>query len=59
VNQLIEYAKSSGIRRIALEVASANAPAIKLYERFGFTAEKSNAPIVTMTLSLTNGSEPE
>lgn len=52
MNQCIEHAKASGMRQISLEVASDNAPAIKLYEKSGFVAGKVNAPFVTMNLYL-------
>lgn len=57
VSQCIEYAKTSAIRQIDLEVADANAAAIKLYKRLGFVADNANTPFVAMTLHLTNRSE--
>jgi ribosomal-protein-alanine N-acetyltransferase len=36
LQKLDEYAKENGIRTISLEVRPSNAPAIALYEKFGF-----------------------
>ncbi len=49
-NLCIEHAQAMGMRQISLEVASDNAPAIKLYEKSGFVASKANPPFVTMDL---------
>jgi ribosomal protein S18 acetylase RimI-like enzyme len=51
MNQCVEHAKASGMRRIRLEVAADNTPAIKLYEESGFVAGKATAPSVTMDLT--------
>lgn len=51
----VEHAKASGMRQISLEVASGNAPAIKLYEKSGFVASKANAPFVTMDQYFNSG----
>jgi ribosomal protein S18 acetylase RimI-like enzyme len=59
MSQCIEHAKASGMRQISLEVASDNAPAIRLYEKSGFAAGKVNAPFVTMDLHLKSGEEYE
>jgi ribosomal protein S18 acetylase RimI-like enzyme len=59
MSQCIEYAKASGMRRISLEVASNNAPAIRVYEKSGFVAHKADTPSVTMNLYLENGEEHE
>lgn len=59
IKQCIEYAKVSGMRQISLEVASDNAPAIRLYEKSGFDADNANAPFVTMNLYLKSGEEDE
>ncbi len=59
VGQCIEYAKTSGMRQISLEVASDNAPAIRLYEKSGFFAGKANVPFVNMNLYLKSGEEHE
>jgi ribosomal protein S18 acetylase RimI-like enzyme/2-polyprenyl-3-methyl-5-hydroxy-6-metoxy-1,4-benzoquinol methylase len=45
----VEHAKMAGMRQIGLEVAEANIPAIKLYEKSGFTVGKSNEPVFRMT----------
>lgn len=58
-NLCIEHAQTLGMRQISLEVASDNAPAIKLYEKSGFVASKTNPPFVTMDLLLKNGKEHE
>lgn len=52
MQQCIEHAKTSGMRQISLEVAGNNAPAIKLYEKSGFVAGKTNGPFVIMELNL-------
>ena len=59
VSQCIEHAKASGMWQISLEVASDNTPAIKLYEKSGFVAGKTDVPFVTMNLSLESGEEHE
>ncbi|MDX8411660.1 MAG: GNAT family N-acetyltransferase [Mariprofundaceae bacterium] len=50
VAQCTEHAKASGMRQVSLEVASDNAPAIKLYEKSGFIVGKANVPFVSMNL---------
>jgi len=52
MRQCIEYAKTSGMRQIGLEVAEGNTPAIALYEKSGFLASKTNAPFVSMILNI-------
>jgi len=52
VAQCIEHAKASGMRLISLEVARNNAPAIKLYEKYGFVAIDAKSPMVRMELHL-------
>jgi GNAT superfamily N-acetyltransferase len=52
VGQCVEYAKTSGARRISLEVACYNMRAISLYEKNGFVADKVNGPFITMSLGL-------
>lgn len=59
MNQCVKHAKASGMRQISLEVASDNAPAIKLYQKNGFVASKTLAPFVTMNLYLKSGEEHE
>lgn len=48
LSQCVDYAKELRMRRISLEVARDNAPAIKLYEKNGFIVAQSNAPLVVM-----------
>ena len=55
ISQCIEHAKVSGMRQISLEVASDNAPAIRLYEKNGFVAGNANASFVSMDLYLKSG----
>ena len=50
MNRCVEHAKASGIRRISLEVARDNTPAIRLYEKGGFIANESTVPLVPMNL---------
>jgi ribosomal protein S18 acetylase RimI-like enzyme len=60
LQQCIAHATTLGMQQISLEVASDNVPAIKLYEKGGFTVGKVNAPFVTMDLypnTLKNGKE--
>lgn len=59
MKQCIEHAKAAGMRRISLEVASDNAPAIRLYEESGFVMDKASAPFGTMNLWLKSGEERE
>lgn len=55
INQCIEHVKELGMVQINLQVASENTPAIRLYEKSGFTAGKANVPFVSMSLYLKNG----
>jgi ribosomal protein S18 acetylase RimI-like enzyme len=57
LRQCIEHVKASGMRQISLEVASENTPAIRLYEKSGFFADKANALFVCMNLNLKSGEE--
>ena len=59
MSECVEHAKASGMRQIGLEVASDNAPAIRLYEKIGFIAVRANAPLVGMDLYLKSGKEHE
>lgn len=52
IKQCIEHAQVTEMRQISLEVARDNVPAINLYEKNGFVANKANAPYVTMDLYL-------
>ncbi len=59
VGQFVKHARVSGMRRISLEVASGNMSAIKLYEKSGFVAGKTNSPFISMDLYLESGDEHE
>lgn len=59
MKQCIKDAKASGMGQINLEVASDNAPAIKLYEKIGFIASKANPPFLGMNLNLKSGEKHE
>lgn len=52
INQCVAHAKATGMRQIGLEVAPANIPAIKLYEKNGFVADKLSEPFFPMKLYL-------
>jgi GNAT superfamily N-acetyltransferase len=39
VGRVVELARERGCRRVELDVNEANAPALKVYESFGFTAQ--------------------
>ena len=39
MRQAVEWAREAGVKRIELEVFARNAPAIYLYEKFGFEIE--------------------
>lgn len=52
VQQCIAHAKASGMRRISLQVASDNLPAIGLYEKCGFVAGEAKAAFVVMDLDM-------
>jgi len=52
LDQCIEHSQASGMRRINLEVASGNGPALHLYAKRGFVAGESNAQFVCMSLNL-------
>jgi GNAT superfamily N-acetyltransferase/2-polyprenyl-3-methyl-5-hydroxy-6-metoxy-1,4-benzoquinol methylase len=55
MNLCIEYAKTSDMRQISLEVASANMSAIRLYERNGFATGKASTSFFHMSLNLNGG----
>jgi ribosomal protein S18 acetylase RimI-like enzyme len=57
LKQCIEHAKAAGMRKISLEVASDNIPAIKLYKKCGFVEAEHNARFVCMEHYLRNGAE--
>lgn len=48
----IDHAKTMGMQQISLDVSPANLPAIKLYEKAGFIAKKTNTPFISMNLYL-------
>ncbi len=48
IEQCVKHAKTTGMQQISLEVASDNAPAIKLYEKNGFVAGRTNSSFVAM-----------
>ena len=52
IEHCISHTKAAGMRRIGLEVAIANIPAIKLYEKSGFVAGKLEEPMAFMILNL-------
>ena len=55
MNLCIEYAKTSSMQQVSLEVGSGNMPAIRLYEKNGFVASKASKPFVSMSLNLHSG----
>ena len=55
----VEHANVLGMRQIGLHVASDNTPAIRLYEKSGFIAGKTNAPFVSMNRYFQNEEEHE
>ncbi len=52
VGKCIEYAKSSGMHAVNLEVASNSVAAIKLYEKIGFVVSESRGQWMAMTFLL-------
>jgi GNAT superfamily N-acetyltransferase len=44
LKQCVAHANASGMRLIRLEVSENNAPAIRLYEKMGFVADRSCQP---------------
>ena len=59
ITQCIKHVQASGMGQVSLEVAVNNIPAIKLYEKSGFVADKADTPSVTMNLYLNSGEEHE
>lgn len=55
IGQCIEYTKKLGMRSISLEVACDNAPAIGLYNKYGFVVSDTSDSTITMILSFDNG----
>ena len=54
MTRCLEHAKASEMTAVKLEVAQANAPALRLYEAQGFVADPASPPFVTMTLHLSD-----
>jgi ribosomal protein S18 acetylase RimI-like enzyme len=52
MNRCIEHAKASGMRKISLDVASANTSAIRFYMKSGFVADDTKSLFVGMTINL-------
>lgn len=49
--QCIRKLKSHSFKRIQLEVATNNLPAIRLYHKFGFSHDRAQGAALTMTLT--------
>jgi ribosomal protein S18 acetylase RimI-like enzyme len=54
MTRCLEHARASAMTAVKLEVAQANAAAIRLYEDKGFVADQASPPFVTMTLYLSD-----
>lgn len=54
LTRCLEHAKAAEMTVVRLEVAQANAPAIRLYQDQGFVAGEASPPFVTMTLHLSD-----
>jgi ribosomal protein S18 acetylase RimI-like enzyme len=50
MSNCIEHARSSGFRRVALEVSVENSRALNLYKKFGFVAGDASGAVVPMEL---------
>jgi ribosomal protein S18 acetylase RimI-like enzyme len=50
VRAAVAHAKSDGLRRISLEVASENLPAMQIYTKCGFAPDGTQGQIMTMNL---------
>jgi ribosomal protein S18 acetylase RimI-like enzyme len=59
MQQCIEHAAKSGMKRIALEVAANNVAAVALYAKFGFVAGGEKAGMIKMSLEFRNGERHE
>jgi ribosomal protein S18 acetylase RimI-like enzyme len=59
VNVCIDHAKDAGMHKISLQVAQANAPAIRLYKKSGFALSQASGPFIGMNLLLTRGENNE
>ncbi|MDZ4730679.1 MAG: GNAT family N-acetyltransferase [Xanthomonadales bacterium] len=52
ISRFVEHARNSGMQRISLQVGQKNLPAIRLYEKHGFSAVETNQPFIDMDLHL-------
>ena len=52
IDRCVVHARAVGMQQIRLEVDVNNSPAIHLYEKYGFVADKPKASCVPMTLDL-------
>lgn len=59
LEKCIDYANTSGMEKISLEVACNNTAAIKLYEKNGFVMGQLNEQCVAMQLHLNSGEAHE
>jgi len=57
ISRCIAHAKKNDFTLIKLEADSKNIPAIKLYEKSGFTSNQPNTPIIAMVLHIQNDGE--
>jgi ribosomal protein S18 acetylase RimI-like enzyme len=55
IRHCVKHAQASGMKKISLEVARDNVPAIKLYEKNGFVLGRANGAFINMELQLKNG----
>jgi len=55
LGQCVRHVKEMGMQQVRLEVTSENLPAIKLYEKSGFSVEKVNESFVGMNLLIESG----
>jgi ribosomal protein S18 acetylase RimI-like enzyme len=55
LKKCIKYARAMEMQQVCLEVSTDNKPAVKLYEKSGFIADKPDAPFVSMNLHLESG----
>jgi GNAT superfamily N-acetyltransferase len=52
MTKCIEYARADGMGQIGLEVDNQNAPALRVYDKFGFVVSKANGVSVMLNLNL-------
>ena len=55
LDQCVRHVQEMGMQQIRLEVTSENLPAIKLYEKRGFSVENVNELVVSMRLLIESG----